>query len=347
MKAFKILMVAAMAAVMATGAWAQDKKSKISLEAARQQIAQAATDPSKMAELMGMLSAEDQITFLGDVNAAIEGFDASAAEKTAMFVETNRAALQSAEPGNLRNLVAEVFATVPTASLTAINETFGTELFNRATDPSVTYRDEQFVQIAQGIVDKVQERTAGSEDAAVRTTFAVLMMVTASNGTPANLAETLTEGYTDEQAKNLARNEWIPAATGANQEKTYEPMLGGSMDLGGTPDDNVTVDLTVPLRVSTPQTMDAMLSDIVSEVGNGGLLSNDYTDTLRAKFDDPGAIAELVESEPLTPGFMIEDENGNLVPAPWDPTVPRGSGTPMSEDTVVEPTGYQNQTTNG
>lgn len=351
MKAIKFLMTAAIAVAMATGAWAQDKKATMTLDQARSQISEVVSDPGKMGEVVSALSPADQITFLAEVNAAIETLPASGEEKTAMFIEVNRAALKNAAPGNLGNMVAEVFATVPVNELPAVNETFGTELFNRAADPSRTYTDAQFTDIAKNIVDKVQARTAGGEKSAERNTFAALMMMSASNGTPADLGNALTENF-EPAAQNLARNEWIPAATGANQDKTYEPLLGG-VETTETVYDNKTAQtsqssVTVTIRVPTQMTMDAMLADIVSEVGYAGALSSEYTDNLNPKFDDPASTMSRVETmEPVTPGAKMIDENGNEVEPPWGPNSQRGESTPISEDTQVEPTGYKNQTPGG
>ncbi len=239
--------------------------SALSLAEARARISEAIEDSAVMAAIMAELSAEDQITFLGDVNAAIESMPGSSEEKSAKFLTVNRAAVKNAKPGNMANMIAEVYATVPPESLTVVNEQFAATMFNRAADSSTTYTDEQFTAIAKAVSDKIQARNAGSDDAAVRNTFGALMFVRASKGSPANLSETLTEGFDpDTQAK--ARNEWMPAAleTPAN----YGPLLGASEN--GAED---MPNIPVVIRIAGPQVIDAMLADLASAGANkeGGI----------------------------------------------------------------------------
>ena len=346
MKALKFLMVAAIA-VMATVTLAQNKTQKqtISLEVAREKIPDVIADPNKMGDIMQQLVAEDQTTFLSDVNTAIsklQGF--SYEEKTELFLNVNRAAVQNAAPGNLSNMVAEVFATVPPESLTAINENFGETIFNRSTDSSVTFTDQQFTDVSKAIVDKVQARTGDSPDAAVRTTFAVLMMVKASNGSPSasELSNALTADFAPAD-QLAARNEWIPAALGSNnQVQTYDPLLGV---------EGVVTDVTyeekseilAPVKLTGPQTLNAMLSDITLEtVGEGGFMaSSDFTERVMAQFNDPMATMDTVDDKrPETPGLTIDGED-----PPWSSSNNNGDNTPLTPEAVVEPIGYKNQTT--
>lgn len=251
----KALMMVVLAAAAAL--FAQDKT--MSLAEARGKIGEVIAKPSTMTAIMKQLSAEDQKTFLADVNAAISSMPGSPEEKASKFVEANSAALRGAQTGNLSTLVAEVFATVPPESLTVVNEHLATEMFNRSADPSKTYTDAQFKDIAVSLLDKVQERTATADNAGVRNTFALLMLVRASNGTPADLRDTLIDSIKNEETRSLARNEWVGPALGDGQEKSYDPMLG-SAEAGSQPD----VDLV--LSVPFAATGEALLADIASEV---------------------------------------------------------------------------------
>ena len=345
MKTLKFLMVAAIA-VMATVAMAQTKERKatISIEAAREKIPDVIADPNKMGDIMQQLATEDQTTFLSDVNTAIsklQGF--SYEEKTELFLSVNRAAVQNAAPGNISNMVAEVFATVPPESLTAINENFGDTILNRATDSSVTFSDQQFTEVSKAIVDKVQARTGDSPDAAVRTTFAVLMMVKASNGSPSanELATELTADF--KPADQLAaRNEWIPAALGSNnQVQSYDPLLGVEGIVTDVAYEEKS-EVLAPVKLVGPQTLDAMLSDITLEtVGEGGFMaSSDFTERIMAQFNDPMSTMDTVdESKPVTPDFKIDGED-----APWMPSNNNGDNPPIEPGAEIEPTGYKNQT---
>jgi hypothetical protein len=74
------------------------------------------------------------------------------------------------------------------------------------------------------IVKRAQE----ADDSAVRQAFAALMFIRASNGSPANLKESLSAMISDEKARAIALNEWIKPALGDGAQTTYEPMLGVS-----------------------------------------------------------------------------------------------------------------------
>lgn len=334
MKAVKFLAIAAIAALAFT-------LQAASLSDARKRISEAIDDPEVMGELMASLSAEDQITFLADVNTAIESMPGSNEEKTAKFLNINRAAVRSAKPGNLVNVLAEVYATVPVESLTLINERFAADLFNRAADPSVTYSDEQFTAIAKSVTEKIQARNTGSDDAAVRNTFGVLTFVRASNGSPADLVSTLTESF-DEADRNRARNEWMPPAleTPAN----YEPLLGGAEDAGEQPN------IPTSIRIAGPQLLEAMLSDIVDSTNASvGNMPTDFTDAANAVYSNPQLFTDVnIERIPFTPGWVAVDAAGNIHRVKWDRTGNRDAatkpGTGTGGGTIIEPGGYPNQT---
>lgn len=197
---------------------------EVSIQEARSQIGAAIGDSAKMTEIIKGLSNADQVQFLADVNAAIEKMPGSVEAKTAKYLNANRAALKGANKGNHSALIAETFATVPLEALTVINERFAADLFNRAANPG-SYTDEQFAKIATDLQTKVNERVSGVENAAQRETFAALMMIRASNGTPADLTAKLVE-MLPESSREPASKEWIPAAMGSDkQEKSYEPIL--------------------------------------------------------------------------------------------------------------------------
>ena len=248
--------IAAVIALVATATvFAQDKE-RISLADARAKIGECIKTPATMTATMKKLSAEDQKTFLAEVNEAISKMPGSNESLTATYLNVNHAALKGSQPGNLATLVAEVFATVPPESLAVINERFAADLFNRAADPSVTYTDEQYEEIAKSLVEKVVERNAQVENGAARSTFAILMMVRASNGSPANLSDSLVDVLPTD-SRNIARNEWIPSAMGANVEKSYEPLLGAAEAVGSLPSSEMVI------RIAGPQLLEALLGEVV------------------------------------------------------------------------------------
>jgi hypothetical protein len=241
---------------------------------------------------MKQLAAADQASFLADVNAAISKMPGSPEEKTSKFLEVNSAALKGAQKGNLTALVAEVFATVPPESLTAINESFASGMFNRAADPSKTYTDDEYKKTSLALLDKVQERNATADNAGVRNTFVILMLIRASNGTPADLRDTLVDALKNEETKSLAQNEWISPALGQGQEKTYDPMLGAA-DAGSQPN------LDMVLVVSLKNAGDALVADLASECSLTDP-SSSITSLLTASFGDPNTMDVVDGVDPLS-----------------------------------------------
>lgn len=310
---------------------AQDKS--MTLADARGKIGDVIADPASMTSIMQQLSAEDQTAFLADVNAAIAKMPGSADEKTQKFLDVDTAALKGAKEGNLPTLVAEVFATVPPNSLTVINERFAADLFNRAADPSKTYTDEKYTEIAKDLLAKVQDRTATADNAGVRDTFAILMLIRASNGSPADLRDTLVDSLRDPATKELAQNEWISPALGIGQEKTYDPMLGASA-AGEQP--NLDIAIQVPITVA----LDALAGDLAG-TGSLGDESATLTSHITPLFDDPT--------------MSISPAQAGIAPRTMDPTSPYnpeykrgGSGSKVipSKPKVVPPNGpYDGQTT--
>ena len=204
--------VAVAIASMTLAAMAQERD--LPLAEARAQIGQIASDPVLMTSIMKQLPAADQATFLGDVNAAIESMPGSSEEKAATFLNVNRAALKGAAKGNLSTLLAEVFATVPPDALTVVSERFASDLLSRSNDPSKKYTNDEYIHIATNVLRRIEDRTAGSDDAGVRDVLAVSMLTRASEGEPANLLQALVDALPDQATRDMALNEWLPAALG-------------------------------------------------------------------------------------------------------------------------------------
>lgn len=270
----KLMLVIALS--MASALMAQDKS--LSLADARGKIGDVVSNPETMTSLMKQLAASDQAAFLSSVNEAISKMPGSVDEKTAKYVAVDEAALKGAKNGNLTKLVAEVFATVPPESLTRVNERLAADLFNRASDPSKSYTDDQFTAISKKVFGAVQDRNATADGADVRDTFAILMLLRASNGTPADLRDTLVGEMKDENAKNMAQNEWITPALNGD----YAPMLGAS-DAGEEPSAEVVMQLH---RVDSIQ---AMFSDLASE-SNITLPGASFTAVMNPLYTDPNAV---------------------------------------------------------
>lgn len=252
----KMMAVGVLAFAVVAGA------QQVSLTDACARIGEAISNPAVMSSTIRGLSADDQLKFVAQVNAAIAKMPGSAETRAAAAVDANRAAVSGAQKGTLASVLSEVFATAPLDSLPAINEIFASDLFNRAANPSVTYTDEQFVDMAKKTIETIAARNADVDNGNVRTGFAILMFARASNGTPANLTDVLAEAL-PQDVQNIARTEWFPAALAQGEDKSYVPML---------------VDILLPneqvvLRLAHAQYPEAMLGDLTS---NGATAK--YTD---------------------------------------------------------------------
>ena len=248
----QVLMMVVM--MMAALAFAQEKM--LSLADARGQIGAVVAEPELMTAIMKQLSVADQKQFIASVNEAITKLPGSDDERAAKFLAVNTAALKGRQNGNLTALLAEVFATVPLEALTVINEHFAAELFNRASDPSKTYTDEQFTTIAKNVLSVVQARAATVDKGEIRSVFAVMMLLRASNGTPDTLQSVLLSEIKDESVRKMAQDEWI--ADGMRSD--YESILGIS-DAGEVPSPDVI------LQYVSSMATEVMLADLAQEGG--------------------------------------------------------------------------------
>ena len=323
----KLLTVITMA--MASVLVAQDKT--MSSADAHGKISEIIGNPASMTSVMKQLAASDQAPFLADVNAAIADMPGSPEEKASKYLDVNTAALKGAQKGNLTALVAEVFATVPPEALTAVNESFASGMFNRKADPSKTYTDDQYVDIATNLLAKVQERNTTADNAGVRNTFAVLMLIRGSNGSPADLRNMLVDFLKDADTRSLAQNEWISPALGIGQEKTYDPMLGAS-DAGKQPD------LRMVLVVPFTSASEVLFSSLASERGLIDPLS--VTSIVGASSVDPNSTDVADGADPFsTTSTAISRLPRTMDPyAKYNPGNKRGS--PAQEEIPYEPGGY-------
>lgn len=294
----KKIMTAVVAILMAGSTFA------LSLADARSKISQCIKNPDEMTEVMKQLSAEDQRAFLAEVNKAIADMPGSDAQRTAYFLNANHAALKGAAKGNLSVLVAESFATVAPYALPTISERFATDLFNRSADASKTYTDEQFTEIAKELIKTVNERMYENENGAARmngaarTTFAIAMMVRASNVDPASdygkaLSSDLLK-LIPYEAHGLAVHEWLPGALGlTNDEKKpdYQAILE-AVDM-----DAAMVANSVVIHFAGPQLLESMLGDIIE----GTPLINTSTQPI---LHATAVLQAELEPGPFTPGFI-------------------------------------------
>lgn len=256
------------------------------LAEARAKIGEVIADPAKIIEVMRDLSPEDQKSFVADVNAAIAKLPGSVEDKTAKYLNVNRAALKGASAGNMANILAVTFATVAPESLVVLSERYAVDLFNRDADPSHKFTDAEFEKTATETVGKIEQATTGSDDAGVRNTLAILMFVRASNHSPSDLADKLVATMPDATTRELAKTEWIPAALAEGDNKSYEALLAYA-DAGKNPD------LNIVLNLSGPQILDAMLIDITSGMENrSGVQTTPALDQAFGGFDENRVMTE-------------------------------------------------------
>ncbi|MGN0847573.1 MAG: hypothetical protein ACI4RA_09350 [Kiritimatiellia bacterium] len=221
-------------------------------------VSDCAQNPQTMRETMAKVAPEDQVALLAEVNEAISRMPGSDEVKSAKFYAASHAAVQGTAKGNLAYVLAEIFATVPPEFLTDINEKFAKEVFSRTANNGRTFTDAEYVALATNTLAIVNARCEKTENAGVRETFAILMFLRASNGTPANLAEMLVATMPNAKNRELAMNEWIKPAMGDGQEQTYDPMLGAAQ-AGEEPDHAV-----VTLLTGSSDAMVGMLGDLAA-----------------------------------------------------------------------------------
>lgn len=221
-----------------------------------------AQNAQTLRETMQKVAPADQTALLGEVNAAIARMPGSDEVKGARFYAANSAAVRSAAKGNLANVLAEVFATVPPEFLTDINERFAKEVFRRSGSQNRAFTDAQYTALATNAMAVINARCERAENAGVRETFAVCMFVRASEGSPADLKDVLIATMPNADNRASAANEWIGPALGIGQEQTYDPMLGQA-GAGEEPDHAVVTTLT-----GAHDVMVGLLGDLAAE-GSG------------------------------------------------------------------------------
>jgi len=310
----------------------QDNKKYAPLAEARAKIESCISDPAKMTEVMQTLSPEDQKTFVADVNAAIAKLPGSVEDKTAKYLNINRAAFKGAASGNKANVLAVTFATVPPESLTVLSERYASDLFNRDADPSQKFTDAAFEKTATEVIGKVEQATTGSDDAGVRNALAIIMFLRADNGKTPGLSDRLVQTMPDAATRELAKKEWIPAAMATGDQKSYDAMLAYA-DARRAPDINIVLDL------AGPQILDAALIDITSAIDNpAGIQTTPVLDQAFGGFDEP----RILTQTDMTSAMIRQSGGLGAVPRspqPVRPEPPQPQPTPPPEPPPYQFTG--------
>ena len=320
MKTHMMIKAFAVAVVCACTFAASAEDKTITLADARAKIESAVSNPSEVTSLMKQLSPVDQVKFLAELNDAISQLPGSVEEKTALFLNADRAALRGTAKGNAADLLAEIYATVPPESLTAVNEVFASEVVSRTADPSKTYTDGQYLTIASNVLTKVADRVGEGNTSDVRKGFAALMFIRAANGSPENVAELLADHvFGNENVAALAKNEWFPAALGQGQDKTYEPMLS-YCDSPSAPN------MSNVIRVAGPQSLALMTSLLMSGVKDPALVSSDgFGDISKTRIGSDSQLwrvpRTLDPESKVNPGYRRGDTDPHIEPIPYSGTI--------------------------
>ena len=326
MKKLNVMKIACTAIVFAAavGSALADAK-EVSLAEASAKLAEVIDKPAQITELMKTINPSNQVEFLSKLNAAIAEVSASAEEKTALFIDANRAAFRGAASEVLPDMIAESFATIPVESLTAFNEVVGESVINRSADPSKSYSDATFADIASKLMDKIVERNASSDNASVRDAFAAMALVRASNGSPADLASTLADKIPDAKAAELAKSEWIPDGLGQGERaKNYDGILGYA-DAGSAPSGDVVVRLTAPM------TGDMMFASLNGSLGDFSSTAENFGDISKGRIGDDAHLNRVPRE--FSPYSKASKENRRGETPPSEP----------QQDTPSEPHYYDGQ----
>ena len=174
------------------------------------------------------LQKDDQVEFVRAVNDSMRNYKASTPEKRLQTIyAVNRDAVRAAPAKEKKAVIAEVFATAPMDALPTITDRFASELFSRKA-AGFSDKDDSFTEFAAATLMRVRTRMrflATRELPAARMTFAVIMVLKASEGNPADLRESVLF-YIPTGSHELARKVWIPAALGEDgNSPSYQPIL--------------------------------------------------------------------------------------------------------------------------
>lgn len=200
------------------------------------------------------LDKDDKVELVRTMNETLtkqkEGAgEAARAKRLQTIYALNRDAVRAAKNADKKSVIAEVFATAPIDALPVITDRFATELFTREAaglDP----KTDAFVEFAAATLLKVNARVRQLPTArlpGVRSAFAVIAFLKASEGQPEDLRESLLF-YVLTGSTGLARTQWIPAAMGDDgKEPSYQAMLTAGL-AGEEPAHAVALPLRSPER---------------------------------------------------------------------------------------------------
>ena len=174
------------------------------------------------------LAKDDQVEFVRAVNESMRDYKASTPEKRLQTIyAVNRDAVRAAPPAERKAVIAEVFATAPMDALPTITDRFAAEMFNRKA-AGFSDKDDSFMEFAAATLMRVRARMGlldVSQYPGARMTFAVIMVLKASEGKPEDLRQSVLF-YVPTGSYEAATKVWIPAALGEDgKPASYQPIL--------------------------------------------------------------------------------------------------------------------------
>ena len=191
-------------------------------------VAGAATEKGAFGTAFQDLAKDDQVEFVRAVNESMRDYKASTPEKRLQTIyAVNRDAVRAAVPAERKAVIAEVFATAPMDALPMITDRFASEMFNRKA-AGFSDKDDSFTEFAAAMLMRVRARMGlldVSQFPGARTTFAVIMVLKASEGKPEDLRQSILF-YVPTGSYEAATKVWIPAALGEDgKPASYQPIL--------------------------------------------------------------------------------------------------------------------------
>lgn len=195
------------------------------------------------------LAGDDQARFVATVNLSMAKQDEPLDEKSIITLyRVNRDAVKASPPIDQKKVLAAVFSTAPKECLPYFTDHLAEDLFTRKA-AGFNPDDDSFTEFASAALLRISRALhvlQPREFPGVRSAFAVIMFIKASEGKPDDLRE-LFMLYVLSGSHEITRKKWFPAAFGDdNQAPTYKPMLE-AMEKGEEPDHKL------PLPIHPPQ----------------------------------------------------------------------------------------------
>lgn len=215
------------------------------------------------------LAGDDQARFVSTVNQSMAKQDEPLNEKSIVTLyRVNRDAVKASPAIDRKKVLAAVFTTAPKECLPYFTDHLAEDLFTRKA-AGFNQDDDSFVEFASAALLRISQALnvlQPRELPGMRSAFAVIMFLKASEGKPEDLREAFML-YVLSGSHEITRKEWIPAAMGDDKQvPTYKPMLE-AMEKGEEPSHPLAMGIT-PSQLSVWMRSEKNLN--VNTVDNSG-----------------------------------------------------------------------------